>query len=211
MKHYTSHVCVALLFAGALLTNSAVAQDKPAANQTKPTSQPAGADMAEMMKKAEAAGKPGAPHTGLQSMVGEWKAEARFWMAPDAPPVASTGTSKVRAIHGGRFVQEEFTGTFMGKPFTGTGITGYDNTKQKFVSIWLDDMSTGMLMTEGTADASGKVFTFEGKMDCAMTGEKNKAVRCILRVESPEKHIFEMHDPSLGEKSRTGEIVYTRK
>ena len=62
-----------------------------------------------------------------------------------------------------------------------------------------------------TFDADGKVFTFTGKLDDPMTGEKDKTVKYIVRLISPEKRVFEMHDPSLGQKSKTGEITYTKK
>jgi hypothetical protein len=48
-------------------------------------------------------------------------------------------------------------------------------------------------------------------MDDPMTGEKNKAMRVITRIVSADKHTFEMHDPSLGEKSKVMEITYVRK
>jgi predicted protein tyrosine phosphatase len=48
-------------------------------------------------------------------------------------------------------------------------------------------------------------------MDDAMTGEKGKEVRLVTRIISPNKHIFEMHDVALGEKSKVMEITYVRK
>jgi hypothetical protein len=114
-------------------------------------------------------------------------------------------------ILGGRFLQEEFQGEMMGKKFNGMGLTGYDKFNNKYVSFWIDDMGTGMFTTEGTADENGKVLTFTGKMDDPMTGEKGKSMKLITRIVSPDKHIFEMHDLSLGEKSKTMEITYTRK
>jgi uncharacterized protein DUF1579 len=179
-----------------------------AGDQGKSKADPA---MEEMMKKAEAAGMPGPAHKVLDALVGDWNADVRFWMAPDAPPTESKGTSKVRWTHNGRFVQEDFSGSFMGKPFNGTSITGYDNVKQKYVNVWLDDMGTGITLTEGAAGKDGKVFTFEGNMSCPATGEKDKAIKYVLRIQSRDKHSFEMHDPTLGEKSKTGEITYTRK
>ena len=56
----------------------------------------------------------------------------------------------------GRFVQPEFTGEFMGKPFRGVSLTGYDNTKQKYNSVWIDDMHTSMFTSEGKAKTATK-------------------------------------------------------
>ena len=33
--------------------------------------------------------------------------------------------------------------------FKGTGIEGYDNGKKKFVGTWMDNMGTGIMMSEG--------------------------------------------------------------
>jgi hypothetical protein len=210
MKHQAFKTFVAFAFAAALAGNIGIADDtQTSANKAK--TKPGTADTEEMMKKMEVAGTPGAPHKALDALVGEWNAEAKFWMTPDAPPSECKGTATVRSIHDGRFVQEEFSGDFMGQPFKGLGITGYDNMKKKYVSTWTDNMSTAIMTTEGTADSSGKKFTFHGKADCPITGEKDKVTKCILRIDSPTKHTFEMHDPSLGDKSKTGEIVYTRK
>ena len=164
-----------------------------------------------MMKKAEEASTPGAAHKALDPLVGDWNAEVKMWMAPDAPPTISKGTAKSAWALQGRFVQQEFTAEFMGKTFRGIGYTGYDNVRQKYSSVWIDDMSTTMVNSEGQADNSGKVLTFGGDYACAMTGEKNKAVTQIYRIISRDKHVFEMHDPKLGDKSKTMEITYTRK
>ena len=36
---------------------------------------------------------------------------------------------------------------------------GYDKLKEKYVNLWIDDMSTMVMIAEGTADSSGKVIT----------------------------------------------------
>jgi hypothetical protein len=117
----------------------------------------------------------------------------------------------VRWILDGRFLQEDFNGEFMGKQFQGIGVTGYDNMKKKYVGSWIDSMSTGVFSSEGTADTDGKEFTFQGKMDDPMTGQKNKPFKWVVRILDADKHTFEMHDLTLGEKSKTMEMTYTRK
>ena len=106
------------------------------------------------MKKMAEGGTPGPAHKVLDALAGEWNVESRWWMAPDAPPAESKGTSKRHWALGGRYVQEEFSGEMMGAPFQGIGFTGYDNMKKKYVGVWMDSMSTAMFTTEGTADAA---------------------------------------------------------
>jgi hypothetical protein len=207
MKICTLRSYTAAAVAGALFVSLTAAEEKPARPQAA-----AAPNMEEMMKKSEAFATPGSAHKALETLAGEWNVEARWWMAgPDGPPTVSKGTTQTRWILGGRFLQEDFTGEMMQKPFHGVGITGYDNFKKKYVSTWMDDMGTGIFISEGSADADGKVLTFLGKMDDPMTGQKDKPTKYIVRILTPDKHTFEMHDLTLGEKSKMGEMTYTRK
>ena len=203
MKNYKLYIGSAFVVAGTFTANLVLAEDK-SASKSDPK-------MEEMMKKAEAAGAPSAAHKALEPLAGEWNAEVKMWMAPDAPPTVSKGTAKTAWTMKGRFLKEEFNGEFMGKPFHGLSFIGYDNVKEKYNSVWIDDMSTTMVTSEGEADKGGKVITFDGSYSCAMTGEKEKPSKQVYRILSRDKHIFEMHDPRLGANSKTMEITYTRK
>ena len=204
MKHRIAYTCSALIVAGTLVASFAPAQDKSASKKLDPK-------MEEMMKKAEAAGTPGAAHKALEPLVGDWTAEVKCWMAPDAPPMESKGTAKASWAMKKRFVREEFDGEMMGKPFHGISLIGYDNSKQKYNTVWVDDMSTAIFTTEGTAENDGKIITFEGKMDCPITGEKDRSYRQVLRIINPNKHVLEMYNSPQGTEAKTMEITYTRK
>ena len=202
MKDGIRYAASALAVVGALFAGVVIAKDKAAKLDPKTE---------EMMKKAEIAGTPGAGHKALEPLVGSWTAEVKCWMDPSAPPTVNKATAKSTWVMDGRFVQEEFKGEFMGKPFRGMSLMGYDNTKQKFNSIWVDDMHTSILYSEGDADGAYKVFTLEGKMDCPITGQKDMTMRQVIRIINRDTHVFEMHDPSKGANSKTMEITYTRK
>ncbi|HEX5221729.1 MAG TPA: DUF1579 domain-containing protein [Verrucomicrobiae bacterium] len=192
----------ALVVAAVFLAGLALADNKnPAADAKKADG---GHDMA-------AAIAPGAKHKALEPFVGEWNAEVKAWMAPGQPPTESKGTAKATWILDGRYVQEEFSGDFMGQPFRGMSLTGYDNVRGKYRGVWIDNMSTTIVTSEGDFDAANKTLTCNGDYACAMTGDKNKQARMITRIVSKDKHVFEMHDPSLGANSKVMEITYTRK
>lgn len=161
------------------------------------------------MKQMEEAGKPGDQHKALEPLIGNWNSVVKCWMQPGEPTVTK-GSSETKWILDGRFVQENFTGDFMGKPFHGIAITGFDKMKQKYNNFWIDTMSTATFITEGTS-GNGKEFTFTGKMDCPMTGEKDMPVRQVVRIESPDKHVMEMFATMEGKEQKTMEITYTRK
>lgn len=191
-----------LILCGAVATSPAFAEEKKTADKTDPK-------MEEMMKKMEAAGTPGTPHKALDPLVGEWKAEVKMWMKPDVQPSVSKATAQSKRAMNGRFVQEDFHGEFMGKPFNGRSFLGYDNTAKRYQSVWMDDTSTAIYVTSGQASEDGKTITLEGSYECPAEGHKQ--MKQVIRIVSPDKHVFEMHDPSKGDKSKTMEITYTRK
>ena len=164
------------------------------------------AEKQEMQKKMEAAGTPGPAHKALDAFVGNWKAEVRCWCEAGGEPSVSQGTAKAAWILNGHFVEEEFHGEMMGKPFTGRSLMGYDNTKQTFNTVWVSDTQTAVVTSEGKGQNGNKVITLEGKSDCPATGRKDMPMKTVFHVISPDKYVFEMFND--GNKSM--EITYTR-
>lgn len=167
-------------------------------------------EMAAMMAAYEKAGTPGEAHKHLQKQVGKWDVTMKSWMQPNQPPMESTGTAEVKPILGDRFVQTTFTGTVQGKPFTGIGTTGYDNTKKKYVGTWIDSMSTGIMRSEGTPDASGKVITANAIGTDPLSGKESRT-RIVEKWESDNKKVEEFYERKGGKEIKTMEITYTRK
>ena len=165
------------------------------------------ADKAEMMKKMEAAGTPGPAHKALEAFVGNWQAEVKTWCEPDGPPNVSHGTAKAGWILNGHFLQAEFHGEMMGKPFTGQTLMGYDNIKETFNTVWVSDMQTSTMTCEGKGENGNKVITLAGTSSCAATGRKDIPIKTVFRVINPDKHVFEMFNDGV----QSMEITYTRK
>lgn len=184
---------------------SAATTDRPRSGQT-PGSSRSDLSKEEMMQKMQEAGTPSAGHHALNALAGDWKAEVQCFMDPDAQAETHRGTASAQWILGGRFLEEEFHGEMMGKPFTGRGIFGYDNNKQKFVNVWFDDISTAIQTSEGKGEHDNKVITLEGKSSCAATGQHDVPMGQIIRVLSNDKHTVELYKD--GRKSM--EITYTR-
>ena len=199
---------IVALFAVAMLVVGAgragAADEKKPAQKMTPEQQAA---MDAYMKAAT----PGPSHKLLEPTVGTFDAAVTTWETPGAPGQVSKGVAENIWILGGRWVRETYRGEFDGMPFEGIGYSGYDNLKQKYVSSWIDSMSTMMMITMGTVDATGKVFTCTGTLDDAVTG-KAMAVREVVRVVDQNKHIMETYGPDRsGKEFKMMEIVYTRK
>ena len=177
-------------------------------SETKAGAPQSDTDKQEMMRKAEAAGAPGPGHKALEHYIGNWKCDVKCWMDPKGQPEQSQGTSKITWIMGGRYLQEDFQGQMMGRPFNGRVVMGHNNIKQTYQSVWFDDMNTALFTSEGKGDA--KQITLEGRSSCPATGRTDIPTKVVLRVTSPNQHIFEMFDGSQG-NAKTMEITYTRQ
>jgi hypothetical protein len=153
---------------------------------------------------------PGEPHRWLSRWAGTWDARTTMWPEPGRP-VESTGTMVNALVLEGRFVEERLEGTFMDQPFHGLGYAGYDNSKRKFVSTWMDTTTTSVMVTEGTLDALGKVLISFATMDDPVTGKPVK-VKTVLKVLDDDHHLFEMWGTTPeGKPRKEMEIQYTRR
>ena len=189
---------------------STLTTDRPRVGDKSGTSKPE-VSQEEMLKKMQEAGTPGPAHKALDAFVGNWKAEVKCWMDPAGAANVSKGNSQARWTLNGHFLEEEFHGEMMGKPFTGRCLMGFDNTKQKFNCVWIDDLHTSMFLSEGKGDNGYKVITLEGKADCPGTGQKDIPMKQVFRLISPDKHVLEMFSENNGEFAKTMEITYTRQ
>lgn len=198
----------AIVLAGFVaLAAAASAQDKPKPKAAQPAAPDEKAQMEAMMKAAT----PGENHKKLDAFVGTFDAKVKMWEKPGAPPKESTGTSEGKSVLGGRYVEEHFEGTFMDQPFSGMGLTGYDNVQKKYISTWADSMGTGIMVSTGKADASGKGMTMSGAMPDPMTG-KMMTLKQKVTITDSDHHTFEMWGPAPDGKSyKMMEITYTRK
>jgi len=163
-------------------------------------------DMEAMMQTMRESSKPGPHHKLLKPMVGKWNCEMSFVM-PDGSSVEAKGKSVNDWVLGGRYLKQTFTAdNFVGAPFEGFGFIGYDKHKGHYVSNWLDDMSTGIMMVTGHASEDGKILTMEGEIP-------EGPQRHVTKIISDDKHVLEFHlkNPINEEWMKTGEIVYTRQ
>ena len=162
------------------------------------------------MKAMMAYSTPGDIHKMLAKSVGTWSATVTMWTQPGAPPMSYAAAATDEMILGGRYLQSRNTGTFMGMPFEGIGITGYDNAKKQFVNSWIDNMGTGIMSMTGTWDDATKSIKFTGSMVDPMSG-KDIPVREVLRMVDDNTQIMEMYSTMGGKDFKNMEIKYTRK
>ena len=221
------------LFTAALIALPSFAQSpatSPAAaggkvvntGQVAVPAQPAGAqpNPAEMMKQMMELSKLNENHKLLSSLDGTWNCNVKMWMDGDTSkkPDVSKSTAVRKSIMDGRYVVMDVTGKMQmpgadGKmkdiTFKGMGMEGYDNVKKKFVGTWMDNMGTGIMMSEGDYDPATKTFTYTGEMEM-MPGMKQK-IREVVKITDKDHMDFEYYEERGGKEVKTMEISYTRQ
>lgn len=168
-------------------------------------------DSATAMKTMMEVGTPGSEQASMAKSDGQWKAETTMWMAPDSPPMTTTGTVVNKMIMGGRYQQMTFKGNMMGSEFEGTSITGFDKARKVWTSTWIDNMSTGIMNMDGTMDEATKTITYTGKMLCPANGQMCE-MKQVMKTIDDKTQVMEMYGPDMktGKSYKSMEIKLTR-
>ncbi|QDU77629.1 hypothetical protein Pan97_47010 [Bremerella volcania] len=171
---------------------------KPSANSLD------SAAMAELMAKL---GAPGKPHEHLQAMVGKYKTISNWIVPGENEESVDEGTAEFKSILGGRFVTQQFKSTYNGEPMEGFGILGYDNAEQKFVGIWIDNMSTHILHTEGKLDDKTGVMTETGTCSSPIGTMNFK----MTTVPTDDGFVFTLSQVTGDTETEMGKIKYVKQ
>jgi hypothetical protein len=222
MKPFTTAVTASVVAIGAafLVTPVLAQAPSPAAPGAAAPAAANQPNESQMMKQMMELAKLNENHKLLASLNGNWTYVVKFWMNGDASakPQESRGTAVRKSIMGGRYVMMDVSGNMEmpgedGKmkkmEFKGHAMEGYDNVKKKFVSTWMDNMGTGIMMSEGTYDPASKTFTYTSEYE-AMPGMKMQ-VRETVTIMDNDHMKLEWFEVRGGQEVKTMEIVYTRK
>lgn len=182
----------------------------PAPSGTAVTvAQPEGMTPEEMTRLYEEKNRTGEHHEWLKKYEGNWDAEMKMWMDPQGDPIVSEGSQKNTLMFDGRYLKSEFKGDWLGEPYEGFSLMGYNNAESRFESTWMDSTSTAILYSTGKR--SGDTLTLEGEMKDCMS-EQMVSYRHEMKFESPSKVVFTGYHtvPGMGEM-KTMEITYTKR
>ncbi len=164
------------------------------------------ADMQKVMEMIQ----PGPEHKMLTRMVGKWNAVGKMWMDPAAPPIESQGTMEYAAVLEGRYFQGLYLGNWMGMPFEGRSVDGFDRFAKEYFSYWYDNMGTGMMAMRGTASADGKVVTMKGTAFDPMVGAE-ASFKTVTTWMDDNTIQYEMYSLKDGKEIKSMEMIYTRQ
>jgi Protein of unknown function (DUF1579) len=189
----------------ALLSVSFVAcsqpkQPAPPPAESAPTFKPPTPE--EMQKAFEKMSTTTAEHETLKQVVGTWNTKTSWWMDPSGQPEVTKGSSVQKTILGGKFIQQDFKGHSMGKPFSGIGYMGFDTVTSKYTSSWIDSMSTGTSNGTGNYDQHTKTWTFNNEMSCPIMNGPVK-FSSKLKIINKNQMVYEMYAPGFEKNLKT--------
>jgi hypothetical protein len=170
-------------------------------------------DSATAMNAMIAYGTPGDMQKMLAASNGTWNSESTMWEYEGAAPQKSTGTAVNSMIMDGRYQLSKHSSNMMGMPFEGQSITGYDNALKKFVSTWIDNMGTGIMVMQGDWDAASKTMTMTGTIPDITRPGKQCSLREVFTIVDDNTQKMEMYGPDskTGKEHKMMEINLTRK
>lgn len=164
----------------------------------------------EMMKAWQEYMTPSETHEKLAKSDGTWKAEMTMWMVPGSEPMKNEGIMTNEMILGGRYQKSTFKGDMMGMPMEGMSLLAYDNAAKEYISIWIDNMGTGMMVVKGRYDEDTKMVDLKGTYVDPMTG-KEEPVRETFQVVDDNHHVMEMFMYMEGKEYKNMHIDFTRQ
>jgi len=108
-------------------------------------------------------------HARLVSMSGTWDVEVTFWFQPGRPGITTKGTSTIRSLFNGLFVEEKIEGLLNGTPFTTLAWTGFNTVTHQYEATRI--ASTNSMRIAETGSYDEKTRQFELKADYSLAGE----------------------------------------
>lgn len=166
---------------------------------------------AEQIEAIQKASSPGPEHKMLEQFSGDWSYTSRWWMDAESEPQTSSGKVENRMILDGRFLKQRHTGQAMGHPFEGISVVGFDNVRQHFSTLWIDNHSTGMASGTAVINRNNRRIEDRGTFSCPIEKSGEKKYRAVWSLPHDNTYTYEMFiKGSDGEEFRSMEIVYKK-
>ncbi|HEY1379137.1 MAG TPA: DUF1579 family protein [Gemmataceae bacterium] len=184
----------------AALAVAAPGQDRPA---------PAG--KADPQSTIEPRSGPGAGQAFLAKFVGDWDVAKTFY-SRSGEAARSKGTCRQTMIHGGRFLQSEFTFGEGKDATTGLGLTGFDPATGRFTTVWTDSRATRMSLRQSRDKFDGEMIVLYA---AALDDGTTRPSRTVTKLEDGGKRIvhrqYSVAPQGAGADRLVMELMLTKK
>jgi hypothetical protein len=192
----------------------------PAPAYSQLTDRASGASNPQQMPAWAQSGLPGPSHAALEQLVGTWRVENTIYIAVgtrDKPAISKDIICRREWIAGGRYIRDVTEGTIGGGQYWRMGLLGYSNIDKRYEWITVDGFNTNMMIYAGAGGpGAGAPISMSGIFtDAGVLGEqtagKSVGMRTLIRIESKDRHIFELYFTPPGEREFLADRkVYTR-
>src|SRR4029077_4601590 len=91
-------------------------------------------------------------HERLTAMFGIWDVEMTFWFRPGGTGITTKGTSTIRTLFDGLFVEEKIEGMLNGAPFTTLAWTGFNTSTHQYEATRIATTNSARIAESGTYD-----------------------------------------------------------
>lgn len=153
---------------------------------------------------------PGEMHRWLAGFNGTWDADVIGFSNPEKPDTSKATNVYSMALNG-LYQEGKLAGTMMGMPFEGRSTTGYDNSKKVFVSTWVDNLGSGIIVMKGTYDAASKTLNLKGVQTDPLTS-KDSDIREAMKIIDDNTYVLEMYGTGMdGKETKFMEATFKRR
>ena len=136
--------------------------------------------------------KPNEHHRHLKQMAGTWDVKSKFHMV-SGQIIEMNGVEVAKMQPGGFWLITDFSGKFMGEPFHGHGVLGYEAHKKEYVGTWVDSIGSILIISMGTCSKNGKVTTMIGKSFNPMEN-REVTYKQVTEIKDANTKTFHMYD-----------------
>lgn len=143
-------------------------------------------DKKDPLQSFEPRSKPGAGQKFLEKFAGDWDVVKTFHPRK-GEPVRATGTCRQTMIHGGRFLQSEFTFISNTGKTTGLGLIGFEPESGKFTSVWIDSRQTRMSLRQSEDKFDGEQIVLVSQ---EIGGKEGRRSKTITHLEDDGKKLI---------------------
>jgi hypothetical protein len=142
-------------------------------------------DKKDPQSAIEPKSKPGVGQKFLEKFVGDWEV-AKAFHPRMGEPTKQKGECRQTMVHGGRFLQSEFTFESGNEKTTGTGLIAFQPETEKFTSVWIDSRQTRMSFRQAEGKFDGEqIVLFSKELD----GKEGRKSKTVTKLEDEGKKI----------------------
>jgi len=153
--------------------------------------------------------KPGKHHQHLKLMAGTWDVKSKMYMVP-GQVMEGIFVEVARIQPGGFWLISNFDGKFMGMPFHGHSVLGYEAHKKQYTGNWVDSLASVMVHSTGYCKMNGKLSVMTGKGYDPMK-KRNVTMKQITEIKDANTKIFKMFDVQGKKETLIMEAIYKRR